>query len=252
VRLLLREEIQRIADGREMDPRVVLCVIAYRLVNPAELFAMMRDLELGPATDIGRALFRAQERLVLENATEIRSRVENALGRGALTEAVAILDASVDSLLTAIGAAQLHSNKWVSGSASDLSTDLGKLLQENVVPALREALAVGWKQMISSGKMTPEALRQVEDAAQAMAAARRPAQKLGYGSMIDRDANAVLDRLEADVAKQLGRREPGEQPTPSDRGLLASSSRLIEKLDSPARAYAFVLNHSGLKAGSIN
>lgn len=241
-RAAVRTAIEQIA--RTNDARVAAHVIAHRMQNPAEWFAVIADLDLGRVTAHGQALSEQREAVILSHAAGQLAALEDPIASPA--DLAAAVDCTEAAAATLAASLQLEAHGASAAFLRDvarLQKALGDQLKDTVIPAVRAAHAAAWGASVE--EPSAAALRAAEDAGRALARLGRSAALIGAESTVRPVILDIVDGVEAAIAApRIVEASPERQS--QHAAMLVGGVRLIEILAGSDRAFAVLTDHRPL------
>jgi len=241
----LLTELRRLSIEGEHDLRCVIHIVAHWTRNPADIFDLCVDLDLGPATPIGRALTAKKEKVVIGLVGEQIETLQAGLSADDIdiADCAEMASMAVACLDSAIGLLNPGKDPDASGSAARMRQALGSMVKDRVVSVASQALSAVWDKGVQAGITAPgrDAVVAAEAAARAMRKCGKVASRLGVETAISREISsslaAVRDGVDEKIASLTQGADAGRVTTA--KATVANATRILEILEGPERAYEF-------------
>ena len=236
-------EFQHLSTENKHDLRCLIYIVAHWTQNPADLFQLCADIDLGPATPIGRALMGTRDTVVVARAAEQMDVLKTTLAGDAIDIAGCAELASVAAECLDSADELIRDSKNVDPEAvAQMRQELRSMVQDKVMTAASEALCNAWDDK-DNGHAAPEreAVIAAESAARAMRKCGRVASKLGMESDIAKQISSSMAAVRHGVDETLADlgKGNGQENVAAAQATVANATRIIEILDGPERAYEF-------------
>jgi hypothetical protein len=240
---LLLGELQRLSTENKHDLRCLVHIVAHWTQNPADIFQLCGDMDLGPATPMGRAVMGNRDTVVVARVAEQMDVLKTTLAHDAIDIAGCAELASVAAeCLDSAGNLIRDSKNIDPETVAQMRLALRTMVQDQVMTAASQALLSAWENK-NHGHLVPrrDAIIAAESAARAMRKCGRVASRLGMETDIAKQISSSMaavrhgvDETLADLGKSNGREDSN-----AAQATVANATRIIEILDGPERAYEF-------------
>ena len=237
----LLAEMQRLSTERKHDLRCLVHIVAHWTQNPADIFHLCADIDLGPATPIGRALIGNRDTVIVARAVEQIDALKTTLASDAINIAdCAELASVVAECLDSAGDLIRDSKSVDPGAVTQMRQELRTMVKDKVMTAATEALSNAWDDK-DHGAPEREAVIAAESAARAMRKCGRVASKLGMETMVAKQISSSMAAVRHGVDETLAalKSSNGDEDAAAAQATVANATRIIEILDGPERAYEF-------------
>lgn len=239
----LLAEMQRLSTEAKHDLRCLLYVVAHWTQNPADVFQLCADIDLGPATPIGRALIGNRDTVIVARAAEQMDVLKTTLSADDIDIADCAELASVAAeCLDSAGGILRDSKNVAPESVAQMRQELRTMVKDKVMTAASEALSTAWTDKDhKGGAQDRDTVVAAETAARAIRKCGRVASKLGMESTVAKQISSSLASVRQGVDETLAelQKSHGEGDVATAQATVANATRILEILDGPERAYEF-------------
>ncbi|HLG86133.1 MAG TPA: hypothetical protein VKZ79_02940 [Alphaproteobacteria bacterium] len=240
----LLAELQRLSTENKHDLRCLVHIVAHWTQNPADIFQLCGDMDLGPPTPMGRALMGSRDTVVVARAAEQMDVLKTTLAGDAIDIAgcAELVSVAAECLDSADGL--IRDSKDVDpGAVTQMRLELRAMVKGQVMTAASQALSSAWEDRNHGhGAVGREAVIAAESAARAMRKCGRVAPRLGMETDIAKQISSSMAAVRHGVDETLavlGKLNGQTEAAAAAQATVANATRIIEILDGPERAYEF-------------
>jgi len=250
----IRSELESLgrAHRREVwsDPRIVAHVVAQRLENPAELFVMTAQLELGAVSEHGKRLGEAREPLILARSAKQLAALDEMPPTGsAVPEIIAACEIAAGALASAAELEHHGASAAYLRELARLQEAFAQRLGTTIMPVLRAEIVAPWQDGGEDARSDAAGVLRAEAVARGLARLTRSTAPIGAETAVRPQIAALLDEIEAIVARLAeglkAAADRGETAVGSGAALV-NAVRTLELLAGSDRAHALVSTHAAL------